>query len=317
MAEIQPKFGISSYLQNIICQLGQSQVFEDGESLLAELLSIHISARQIQRVSEYYGEELEKQLAEEITEKAEVKSSLNPEDDIYVMADGSMVYTREEGWKELKLGRIFAAADRVKIQADRSAITKSLYVAHLGEHEVFCRKMEAYVDRYKNKICIADGAKWIWNWIENTYPESIQILDYYHAVEKLSPFALAQWECPEARKKWIEEQKEKLLNNQVVEVIQTIQRTITRNKEGQEAKEIILRYYEQNKSRMQYKTYKDKGLLIGSGPMEAAHRNVVQQRLKLSGQRWTTQGAQYIVNLRANKKSQQWDMVTQLIKKAA
>jgi hypothetical protein len=317
MAEVQPKFGISSYLQSIICQLGQSQVFEDGESLLSELLSISVSARQIQRVSEYYGEELEKQLDKEIVGNAEVKSSLNPEDDIYVMADGSMVYTREEGWKELKLGRIFAAADHVKIQATRSAVTKSLYVAHLGEHGAFTRKMEAYIDQYKNKICIADGAKWIWNWIENTYPEATQILDYYHAIEKLSPFAQAQWDCPETRKKWMKEQQEKLLNNQVADVILTIQRTITRNKEGKQAKENVLRYYEQNQTRMQYKTYKDKGLLIGSGPMEAAHRNVVQQRLKLSGQRWTIQGAQYIVNLRANKKSNQWDKVTQLIKKAA
>jgi hypothetical protein len=317
MAEVQPKFGISSYLQNIVCQLGQSQVFEDGESLLSELLGISISARQIQRVSEYYGEELEKQLTKEIADKAEVKSPLNAEGDVYVMADGSMVYTREEGWKELKLGRVFAAADHVKIQEARSAITNSLYVAHLGEHETFTRKMEAYIDRYKNKVCIADGAKWIWGWIENTYPEAIQILDYYHAVEKLSPLALAQWDCCEARKKWMKEQQEKLLNNQVDEVIRTIERTITRNKEGQLAKETLLRYYQQNQSRMQYKTYKDKGLLIGSGPMEAAHRNVVQQRLKLSGQRWTIQGAQYIVNLRATKKSHQWDKVTQLIKKVA
>jgi uncharacterized protein YcfL len=317
MAEVQAKFGISSYLQDIVCQLGQSQVFEDGESLLSELLGIHISARQIQRVSEFYGEELEKQLAKEITDKAEAKSPVKAQGDIYVMADGSMVYTREEGWKELKLGRIFAAVDHVKIQEKRSAITKSLYVAHLGEHGAFTRKMEAYMDHYKNKICIADGAKWIWNWIENTYPEAVQILDYYHAVEKLSPFALAQWDCPEARKKWTKEQQEKLLNNQVADVMLTIERTITRNKDGQQAKEAVLRYYEQNQSRMQYKTYKDKGLLIGSGPMEAAHRNVVQQRLKLSGQRWTIKGAQYIVNLRATKKSYQWEKVNQLIKKAA
>ena len=113
------------------------------------------------------------------------------------------------------------------------------------------------------------------------------------------------------------EQQEKLLNNQVAEVILTIQHTLTRNKDGQQAKEAVLRYYEQNQLRMQYKTYKDKGLLIGSGPMEAAHRNVIQQRLKLSGQRWTIVGAQYIATLRATNKSHQWDKVLQLIKKAA
>jgi hypothetical protein len=300
-----------------MCQLGQSQVFEDGESLLEQLLGIQISARQIQRVSEHYGKELEEKLEKEIADGTEVECCIKERESVYVMADGSMVFTREEGWKELKLGRIFASTDHVKIQEQRSAITKSLYVAHLGEHEAFTRKMEAYVDRYKNKICIADGAKWIWNWVENTYPEAIQILDYYHAVEKLSLFAQAQWDYPAVRKKWMEEHQKKLLNNQVKEVMVDLQRVLPRNKEAQLAKETVLRYYEQNQSRMQYKTYKDKGLLIGSGPMEAAHRNVIQQRLKLSGQRWTMPGAQYIANLRANKKSHQWTQVLQLIKKAA
>lgn len=43
--------------------------------------------------------------------------------------------------------------------------------------------------------------------------------------------------------------------------------------------------------------------LIGSGAIEAAHRNVIQKRLKLSGQRWTIKGAQQITNLRTYKKS--------------
>lgn len=60
-----------------------------------------------------------------------------------------------------------------------------------------------------------------------------------------------------------------------------------------------------------------KGYLIGSGAIESAHRNVVQQRLKLSGQRWSVQGAQQIVNLRAYKKSDRWNEVVDFIKQAA
>ena len=30
---------------------------------------------------------------------------------------------------------------------------------------------------------------WIWNWIEDTYPDSIQIVDYFHAKEYLCEFA--------------------------------------------------------------------------------------------------------------------------------
>ncbi len=68
---------------------------------------------------------------------------------------------------------------------------------------------------------------------------------------------------------------------------------------------------------MQYKTYLAASLLIGSGAMEAARGNVVQQRLKLSGQRWSMSGAQQIVNLRAYDKSKQWNKVIELVKCAA
>lgn len=49
---------------------------------------------------------------------------------------------------------------------------------------------------------------------------------------------------------------------------------------------------------MDYPKSIKQGLLIGSGVIEATHRNVTQKRLKLSGQRWSIDGAQNIINLR-------------------
>ena len=68
---------------------------------------------------------------------------------------------------------------------------------------------------------------------------------------------------------------------------------------------------------MKYQTYQNAGFIIGSGAIESAHRTVVQQRLKLSGQRWTEKGAQQIVNLMAIHKSNRWGEVIKLIKMAA
>ena len=79
----------------------------------------------------------------------------------------------------------------------------------------------------------------------------------------------------------------------------------------------MVEYYTVNQNRMHYGTFKQKGLLIGSGPIEAAHRHVIQQRMKLSGQRWTIKGAQQIANLRVSIKSNQWKDVVELTKKAA
>ncbi|MDR1897168.1 MAG: ISLre2 family transposase, partial [Prevotellaceae bacterium] len=51
------------------------------------------------------------------------------------------------------------------------------------------------------------------------------------------------------------------------------------------------------------------GLLIGSGAIESANRDVIQKRMKLSGQRWTLQGAKQMLNLRTCYKSGKYDVV--------
>jgi hypothetical protein len=297
-----------------MCLLGQSCVFEEGEEMLEQMLGISISAKQIQRVSEYYGEQLETQ--EQSPAPALTKKEVdNP---LYMMLDGGMVYTREEGWKEMKVGRMFYADDIVAIQENRREVIHSLYVCHLGDHKEFFNKMEHYLQGYcGQKICVADGAKWIWNWVDDHCSNTIQILDYYHAVEKIATYARCRYPDEEERKQWMTVQKQHLLNNEVSAIIENLKADKKGSKEAAKLREEAIRYYENNQSRMQYKTYLEKGYIIGSGAIESANRNVVQQRLKLSGQRWTIRGAQQIVNLRAYKLSNRWSEVTAVIKKAA
>lgn len=72
-------------------------------------------------------------------------------------------------------------------------------------------------------------------------------------------------------------------------------------------------YLDNNKDKMHYKQYKDKGYFIGSGAVEGGHKHVIQQRLKLAGMRWSRGGAQYIASLRTASKSDKWDKVTDVI----
>lgn len=316
MAKTPKQFAISSKLQENMCLLAQSQVFDDAEELLSSILGISMSAKQIQRVSECYGAEIENKV-HYLIKKETGLTAPKIEELTYFMPDGSMIYTREEGWKEIKVGRIFQQKDIVKIQEDRQQITRSLYVCHLGEHKDFLGKMELYAERYRKKICVADGAKWIWNWASDTYPDMIQILDYYHAVEKLCAYAGLQYPDEKQRTKWIEKQKQLLLEDKVDKIIMDIEKQEPETPEAEKAQDNLLTYYKNNRNRMYYGTYRAKGYLIGSGAIESAHRNVVQQRMKLSGQRWSVKGAQQIVNLRVYKKSDRWNEVVDFIKQAA
>ena len=316
MSESACGFGISSRLQEHMCFLGQEMVFDKGSELLDKLIGLNMSAKQIQRVSENYGaiieEEQKTAIATETGLKKEQKKDLT-----YVMVDGSMIYTREEGWKEIKVGRVFKDDSIIPIQEKRKMISESLYVTHIGTHTDFIPKMDNEIACYSNKVCIADGAKWIWNWAEDNHPKMIQILDLYHALEKLSAYAKAQYTNHDERRKWVEEQKTLLLSDKVLKVIRRVKNEVPLTCEAKKMQEALVSYYTNNQQRMRYGTYKSKGYLVGSGAIESAHRNIVQQRLKLSGQRWSNAGAQQIVNLREYQKSNRWNEVVDMIKQVA
>ncbi len=57
-------------------------------------------------------------------------------------------------------------------------------------------------------------------------------------------------------------------------------------------------YFHTNAERMQYSTYRDQGLPVGSGAVESAAKHLVQQRMKRAGMRWSGRGARAILQLR-------------------
>jgi hypothetical protein len=299
-------------------------VFEASENRLFEFFGIDISAKQIQRVSEHYGSELERWeeiYQEDVPEKQDVPlTSKENESPVYVMVDGSMIFTREEQWKEIKVGRIYSEESRVSVQETRTEVTDSIYVCTLGVKKDFIKKFEPYVEPYRHKVFIADGAKWIWNWVEDFYGDSVQILDFYHAVEKLGKYATLACKDPAERRQWLHEQKQRLKTDEVENVLKDLMKIAAKTADTTEIGKTlndVIRYYENNIERMKYETFMKKGYLIGSGAIESAHRSVIQQRLKMSGQRWSIQGAQKIANLRAYRKSNRWNELIQQIKNAA
>ena len=295
---------MSPYLQELVVFIGQNHVFEDGSEQLKKILNIEVTAKQIERLTHGYGE-----LAEVNPPKQQV---IQPKEGLhYGMIDGGMILTRQDDWKEMKLARIFEAKSHMSVSEKRNFIKESTYIAHLGGCSPFFNKLEKTTDCLKDMVWVCDGAKWIWNWISDHYPESTQILDWFHCSEKLHEFAKQAIKDPEHRKEWTDQQQELLMNDQVKTVIANVSLTPCKGK-AKEKQRTLLTYYENNLKRMHYKTYKEDGLMIG-GPMEAAHRHVIQQRMKLSGQRWTIKGAQQVANLRTLNKSGNWKHVIDLV----
>lgn len=310
------RFAISEKLRGLCCLVGQEVVYEKASDLLAHIGGVDISGMQIQRLCLHYGgllDELVQANCQAVIPTLEVQDKAGP---VYVMVDGAMLFTRPKEWREIKLGRIFSADTLLQLSPQRKEARRSIYVSHLGSVNDFFPKLERHLVAYKHKIIVGDGAKWIWNWADDNYPGAVQILDFFHAKEKLVLFARAQWPNELQAKQWVDTQLERLREDGVEVVIMAVRGVRAANSEAKDRKAKLIDYYVEHAERMQYKTYREQGLLIGSGPIEAAHRSVIQQRLKLSGQKWTVAGANAMANLRCYRNSEAWDQVLKVVKAA-
>jgi hypothetical protein len=326
--EANPFVGISPFLQEKMVYVGQFTNYQEGVSLLQKFYGIDISQTQNFRLTNHYGA-----LCSDIVEKERGCEAVSQDEVVYAQCDGSMILTREKGkvsgdgdaskgsWQEVKLCRVFRSGERYR-SGKRVWIGSSKYVAHIGAHKEFKELAETLIDPYdhlgEGLVFISDGASWIHNWQKETYPNATQILDFYHASEHLSAFAAVAITDDAPREKWLGERKTELLNDgydslvqQVSELAKDKPRTV------QQAMNKLLQYYQNNKDRMDYKSYREKGLHIGSGAIEAAHRNVIQKRMKQSGQRWTKKRAQNVLNLRICHMSGYWNEVVDMIRKTA
>lgn len=301
-------------LQELMVYAGQLDCYGRCHEVLGKFLSVEISEAQVYRVTDCYGAEIGKTMQD--NERTLVP--LQKDEKMYVETDGSMILTREPGWKEVKVGRIFKSGDCIRDNGKPGCITHSQYMAHLEDCKTFSGRMEDLIDAYSARpeqlIFISDGAPWIKNWIEDAYPKAVSILDYYHAAEHLYDFVKEFFKDKDEDnwKKWAKRQEGLLLEGQVEKVIKNIKK-IAGDKNKAAAN--LISYYETNQDRMRYNEYKKIGSgMIGSGAIESAHRTLVQKRMKQSGQRWTSRGAQNMLNLRATYMNEQWHKIIHLAK---
>lgn len=299
---------------------GVSDVYSKSNDLLNAFLGINISESQVYRVTDYIG----KSVASEVMVHIE-HPTLNTDERVYASIDGSMIQM-DQGWQEVKLGRVFREGSRIENGTKeeneiRYKLEESIYSGHLGSYLDFIPKFEAslgtYNDHENRLVFITDGAQWIHNYLTNRFPDAIHILDYYHALEHLTDFAKLNFSDSTKRKNWVKDQKNELLEGSVHNVLDNILKLRSLSDDAKMGRKNLVEYYKNNIGRMNYKLFRSQGLMIGSGPMEAAHRTVIQTRMKRSGQRWTPVGAQAMLNLRVIRESNRWDCVTNMLTQAA
>jgi hypothetical protein len=150
---------------------------------------------------------------------------------------------------------------------------------------------------------LGDGAAWIWNIAGSKFPEATQIVDIWHAREHLHDLArLLEFMLGDRKDEWLAARLEDLDYGDIDGICAAARAYPL---EGVKKDELAtaLGYFQTNAPRMRYKRFRQCGLFVGSGVVEASCKAVIGQRLKSSGMHWTINGASAIATLRCHQAS--------------
>jgi hypothetical protein len=315
-------------VRRIMGRVGAYRPFGLGHEDIKEIAGISVTAKEIERVCNKIGRQAEeffnRQAAEALSDKVIPIKSVPK---MYICMDGTgvpMVKKKvldrqgkgEDGnakTREAKLGCVFTQTmvdEKGRPVRDESSTS---YVGAIETAEDFGGRMYAEakrrgIDSAKDVAVLEDGAPWIWNIADECFPGAVQIIDLYHARKYYWDVGKALMEQDKVKlHKWAEKRRRELDDGRVEKVIEAIGKFSPSTEYGKNVCEKALNYFENNKNRMRYDVFKNRGFFIGSGVLEAGCRSVIGQRLKQSGMHWSVDDANNIIALRCCFFSNRWE----------
>jgi hypothetical protein len=149
---------------------------------------------------------------------------------------------------------------------------------------------------------VGDGAPWIASQAEARFgTQGSYLVDFYHLCEYLGAAAPA---CAANAEAWLDTQKDRLKANRADAVLAALAPGLEAGRDGPVAD--CDRYLRNRLSQLDYRGALERGLPIGSGEIESAHRYVIQERLKLPGAWWTPANVEAMLALRLNRANREW-----------
>jgi len=287
--------------------------FGDAAEVMEELGQVSISKSSVWRLSQKWGEifRAERENEQELESFPMHQGSISTGKRMGVSMDGFMVHVLEEGWKEVKAGCLFEIGkekvlDKKTLTAEEIGRSIQIsHIAHLGGPEIFGRHLWAEALRRdwqgaSETQIIGDGARWIWNLAEQYYYKSHAVIDWYHSVEHLAKAGEVFYgsDMP-SRQSWLKKQKKALFQEKTFEVIISLKEKV-KKKRGITRKKLLqeVSFFENNKERMNYRSSRNEGWLVGSGVIESGAKQY-KARFTGPGMRWKRSSLERMLPLRA------------------
>ena len=314
-------------VRRMMGRVGAKESFDEGRRDLEELAGIVVGTKEVERVSEAIGQEVEAQWSKERQGIASRESLTEPHPKLYISFDGTGVPVvpsetagrmgKGEGnqakTREAKLGCIFTQTRLDKEGCPVRDEGSTTYVGAIETAEAFGLRIYAEGVRRglasaRQVIVLGDGAPWIWGIADEQFHGATQIVDLYHAREHLMDLGKVFYGPASAMsRQWGAARCEELERGDVEAITETMRRLRSEDPNVKEAVRKEIGYFETHAKRMRYGYFRSQGFFVGSGVMEAGCKTIVGQRLKQSGMRWTVRGANAIIALRCCEQGGRWE----------
>ncbi|HID08566.1 MAG TPA: ISKra4 family transposase, partial [Armatimonadetes bacterium] len=162
-----------------------------------------------------------------------------------------------------------------------------------------------------DRVALTDGAEALQDRVLLHLPGFTLILDFIHANEYLWDTANRLFKEKDPKREiWVEKRTLDLLSGhteQVIADLRGLAQAPRTTKVQREELNKTANYFERNLGYMHYDEYLIKGWPIASGVIEGACRHLVKDRFELTGMRWTQEGAESLLQLRAVAENGDWD----------
>lgn len=308
-------------VRRVVSQLAACDSFERSSATLEEVCGIYVCAKDVERIAEAAGADIETEKARQIEEAFSLYKEEQPVGlsipVMYIEYDGTGVPVmkretsgrkgkQEDGTaktREAKLGCIFTQTgvnEKGEPIRDKNSTTYFGAIETSGEfgRRLYMEAVQRGMLSAVKVVVLGDGAKWIWIQADEHFPEAIQIVDLYHAKEHICDYIKYTFSDNDTRESKKEAWVALLEEGNIQELIAEMTQYAGNSEEAQEELEREVNYFKENAKRMQYAEFKKQGLFVGSGVIEAGCKNVIGKRLKQSGMHWSVRGANAIIALR-------------------
>ncbi len=315
-------------VRRLISRVGGKESFNEGRQDLEELAGIRVKTKEVERIAEAIGAEIEvlgqRERGQIMTGKV---VPLKPVAKLYISFDGTGVPVikretagRRGKWesgeartREAKLGCVFSQTgvdEKGRPVRDEASTTYvgAIEVAAAFGWRIYGEAERRGARRAAQVIIIGDGALWVWGIAEEHFPNATQIVDLYHAREHLIDLSKIVYGVGHSKaKQWGAERIAQLDEGEVEALLSSMRRLRPTAENVKEELRKTVNYFETNIERMRYAEFRRQGLFVGSGVIEAGCKTIVGQRLKQSGMRWSLRGANAIIALRCAELSGRWE----------